>query len=180
MSIFSGKTVKLYVSYNQGKKITMINADDKNELAKKMMVIRIIWGALFSSLFVYILVCHFLADQLEPNMLDPDFPMTLFTNILFAVAVVEVIIAYVVRWFMLKTASREQLDISSTVGKYTTIIIVTNAICESVGIYGLILFLLSQDFQLLYTFMFISALTMLHFRPKTVEIEGIYDKNAND
>ncbi len=151
----------------------MATMEEKQELAKKMVMTWIIWGAMFFSLLMYIIMAHLVMDQLDSNTLGPDFPLALFTNILFAVGVTEVVIAFFLRWFMLKMAGRKQADISQAAGKYTVIVLISCAICESVGIYGLVLFFLCQDFQLLYSFMFISAISMIYFRPKTRELEAI-------
>ena len=86
----------------------MTTAEDKQTLANKMTVIWIIWYALFLSLFIYILVGHLLAENLETNMPAQDFPMSLLTNILFAVGVSELVIAYVLRWFILKQSGQSQ------------------------------------------------------------------------
>ncbi len=45
------------------------------------------------------------------------------------------------------------------------------ALSESIGIYGLVLFFLGDSFQTLYIFIGISALGMFHYRPKREEIE---------
>ena len=156
----------------------MSTAKDKQALKNKMTVIWIIWGALFLSLFIYILVGHLMAGSLETNMLDQEFPMTLLTNILFAIGVSELVLAYVLKWFMLKQSGQSEPDISQAAGKYTVIVIISNAISESVGIYGLVLFFLTQDFQVLYTFMFISAMAMLYFRPKSKELETMCETDS--
>jgi hypothetical protein len=55
-------------------------------------------------------------------------------------------------------------------GKYTTAVMVSLALSESIGIYGLVLFFLGSTIQTLYLFMVISACAMIFFRPKKEEL----------
>ena len=50
------------------------------------------------------------------------------------------------------------------------------ALCESIGIYGLVLFFLGDTFQTLYTFVVISAAGMFYYRPKREELETLLSK----
>jgi hypothetical protein len=58
-------------------------------------------------------------------------------------------------------------------GEYTTAMIVSLALSESIGIYGLVLFLLGDSFQTLYIFISISALAMFFYRPKREDLETL-------
>jgi len=51
--------------------------------------------------------------------------------------------------------------------------IVSLALSESIGIYGLVLFLLGDSFQTLYIFISISALAMFFYRPKREDLETL-------
>ena len=51
--------------------------------------------------------------------------------------------------------------------------IVSLALSEFIGIMGLVLFFLGDNFQVLYTFMAISAIAMLFYRPKRQELETL-------
>ena len=59
------------------------------------------------------------------------------------------------------------------VGQYIPAVITTLALAESIGIYGLLLFLLGGDFKTLYTFIIVSALAMIFYRPKREELERL-------
>ena len=71
------------------------------------------------------------------------------------------------------TSQPSPQDLERIYAKYTTAIIISLALCESVGIYGLILFFLGGSFQTMYTFMIISAAGMFYYRPKREEIEAL-------
>jgi hypothetical protein len=57
--------------------------------------------------------------------------------------------------------------------KYGVAVIVSLAISENIGIFGLVLFVLSKDFQTLYILAIISAIAMLYHRPKMKELQKI-------
>ena len=50
---------------------------------------------------------------------------------------------------------------------------VSLALSEFIGIMGLVLFFLGDNFQVLYTFMAISALAMFFYRPRREELETL-------
>ena len=50
---------------------------------------------------------------------------------------------------------------------------VSLALSEFIGIMGLVLFFLGDNFQVLYTFMAISTIAMFLYRPKREELETL-------
>lgn len=56
------------------------------------------------------------------------------------------------------------------VGRYTVVIIILAALSESIGIYGVVLFLISKNSLVLYQFITISAAAMIYFRPRKEEL----------
>jgi membrane protein implicated in regulation of membrane protease activity len=57
--------------------------------------------------------------------------------------------------------------------RYQTATILSTAFLESIGIYGLILFLMSGEFITLYAFVIVSAIALLYFRPRFEELEKL-------
>jgi hypothetical protein len=111
------------------------------------------------------------------------FPLVLLRNILFGTSIVELIVPHFIRKYTLRkppggpgsvsTPQPSTQDLEKTYAKYTTVMIISLALCESVGIYGLLLFFLGCSFQTMYTFMIISAVGMFYYRPKREEIEAL-------
>jgi len=62
---------------------------------------------------------------------------------------------------------------SAIIGKYVTAMLVSLALSEFIGIMGLALFFLGDNFQVLYIFMAISAVAMFFYRPKREELETL-------
>ena len=157
----------------------MLSPSEKEALDKGMIVLWIIWGAILISLFVYVLVCHLAGDQIRQN-LNPDMPLTLFKNILYAASVLTLLISYFVRKAVLSVRSSSTRTRSSNIsqqpaqpafmGKYTVAMIVSLALSESIGIYGVVLFFMGDSLQTLYTFIGVSAMAMILYRPKKEEI----------
>jgi F0F1-type ATP synthase membrane subunit c/vacuolar-type H+-ATPase subunit K len=159
----------------------MLNPDEKKLLAKGMLNIQIIWGAMLFSLVIYLLVCHLFINNL-PSEISSNFPLALFKNILLFISAVTLLTAVVMRRIML-TVKRGQSPMRShqhtpaqyhpAVAKYMSAIIVSLALSESIGIYGFVIHFLSRDFHSLYIFLVISAFAMIYFRPRMDELTNL-------
>lgn len=157
----------------------MLRSSDKEAIDRGMILTWVIWTALFLSLFVYVLVCHLVGDKIRQNA-NPDFPLDLFRNILYFIAIIELIISYFLRKAALAVRSSDTSPrksiISQTstqsafIGKYAVAMIITLALSESIGIYGMVLFFLGDSFNTLYTFIGVAAIAMFFYRPKKEEI----------
>jgi len=64
-------------------------------------------------------------------------------------------------------------DQSEVMGKYTAAMLLSLAFCESIAIFGMVLYFLGDSLQTLYIFTGISALGMFHYRPKRQEIKNL-------
>jgi hypothetical protein len=154
----------------------------KGTVDNKLHVMWIIWGAMMGSLVIYIVICNLIGDQIRQPT-GPDFPLVLLRNIFFGIGIVALIAIHFIRRFILRklaggrgSGSTSQLspeDLAKIHAKYTTAMITSLALCESLGIYGLILFFLGDSFQVMYTFMIFSAAGMFYCRPKREEIEAL-------
>ena len=159
--------------------VNIIKTKGVEELKKGMQTLWIIWGAMFGSLLVYLIVCHVMADRVKMK----DIPFALFRNILYIIVAVELVIAYYIRKLLLKVRPAKQgsttlneatgLKYRPALSKYTSALIVSLAIVDSIGIYGVVFFFMSRDFQSLYIFTTISAIAMFIYRPKMEEIEKL-------
>jgi hypothetical protein len=159
-----------------------LEANEKEVLEKGMRSLWIIWVGILGSLCVYIFICHHIGDQIKGDM-GSNFPIGTIKHALYLVAIVTLIIAYFFRKRMLSgTFRKSEENISNLkllpsqapfLSKYTTAMIVSLALSETIGIYGLVLFFLGDKYQTLYTFIGISAISMFYFRPKKEEIEKL-------
>lgn len=160
-----------------------MDTSQKGTAENKLFVMWIIWAGMVGSLAIYIVICNLIGDQIK-RPIGPSFPLTLLRNIFFGISIVTLITTYFIRNLILKKPSgspgsvstsepsRQDLD-NKISAKYTVSMIISLVLCESVGIYGLVLFFLGGSFQVMYTFMIISAAGMFYYRPKREEIEAL-------
>jgi len=158
--------------------IDMLEKRELEQLDKGWTIIRIIWGALFGSLAVYLLVCTLIEDRLQS--MSPDFPLETMQIVLFGVSILIFFITGTIRKALLNTSVRGSASAlfrnpssqiqNPAVGKYITAIVAATALSESIGIYGVVLFFLSKDSTTLYLFLIMSAISMFYYRPRKEEL----------
>jgi hypothetical protein len=153
---------------------------DRELLLKEYRIAWLIWIAMVFSLCMYLLICRYMDDAVRQSMENIE----VLRTALFAVSFVVLGTAFFLRRRMLKvTPASMETDISSSgndpslrapgAGKYVSNVVISLALCESVGIYGLVLFFVGDSTEILYTFIAISAAAMLYFRPKKEEMEAM-------
>ena len=154
-------------------------SSEKGVNQSQLLVMWIIWGAMLVSLLIYVLICHLVIDGIRQS-LESDFTFDMLRNILYGVGIFTLFLAHFVRKFILtpRTGGSGSMtskppplkDQSQVVGKYVMAMLLSLALSESIGIFGLVLFLLGDSFQTLYIFIGISALGVFHYRPRREEI----------
>ena len=163
-------------------KVHMVETQDKAAIAKGMQMLWVIWAAMLGSLLIYILICLQLGEGLMGNE-RTEVPIDLLRKILLGVAAAELIVTYYLRRFLLKGRSNAAgintvrgsftMNQPPFVSHYTVAVIISLALADSIGIYGLVLFLLGDSLQVFYTFIVISALAMVFYRPRREELERL-------
>jgi predicted Zn finger-like uncharacterized protein len=148
-----------------------LDENEKEILKDSMRTNWIIWAAMLLSLIVYVLICHLFKDDLW-GVVDIGNMLNNLKYVLFAVALVEFIIIFFMRRLILTNTQSIQ-NVTATV-QYTSALIISFALAESIGIYGLVLFFLGSDFETLYIFNAIAGLAMIIHRPKMDELKGLF------
>ena len=160
----------------------MLAEHERRAIEKGLLILWIFWASILGSLFIYVFICHQFGDEIRRTM-SPNSFVPLVRKILYGVAIITLFLTHFLRRFMLAGKSSGSLakflkpGIQSNrppfLAKYATTLIISLALSESIGIYGLVLFLLGDDFQTLYIFTGISALAMYFYRPKREELEKL-------
>ena len=160
----------------------MLDEAEKKVIERGMMTLWLIWGAIFISLFIYVFIAHALGEGIRQTPMNES-DLSLLRNILIVVGIFEIFIIHMLRRFMLPKGPEEygvenreraaHPEASSFLSLYTKATIITLALAESIGIYGLVLFFLGDSLQTLYLFMAASAVIMFYFRPKKHELESL-------
>jgi hypothetical protein len=144
----------------------------------------IIWTAMFGSLAVAVIICYACADALKFFIIQ-NFSYSLTRNILLVMSAVLFVMIGNIRRFQLhgksiaqRVAKTERFGKDSTpiLLKYMSVVVISLMLSEIIGVFGVILFLLSGDFPSLLIFIAFSAVTMLMNCPKSKEVQNISDK----
>ena len=146
------------------------------EMEKGMMTLKIIWLALMMSLAIYGIVGRMIAPGMGSTMSREAFGMLRMA--LYALGFATVIASCFIKKLILagkgQAIDPTQARPASVVQRYTSAVIASLAMSESVGLYGLVLFLLGKDETDLYLLLAISALAMAYHRPKRDELANLY------
>ena len=157
----------------------MLEKEEMQHLQKNWKVNMIIWGAIFASLPVYLIICKLLDKQQLVGQ-DPDLPMETIAIVLIVASIVTLFVTSLIRKKLIKVENSRVIVSDETglsvpwvhqvTARYTAAMVISAALSESIGIYGLVVFLLSQNFVLFYQFLFLSAAGMLYYRPRKEEL----------
>lgn len=144
---------------------------EMKQLETGWRVILMIWGAILASLGIYLVVCLVVEKELQIK-LDPDFPLDTLKYSLFGVSFFTLFLVHYIRKFLLRAGNSSQTSSPQhpAIAKYSVAVVITSALLESIGIYGVVLFLISKDTLSLYQLLIISAAAMIHFRPRKNEL----------
>ena len=151
------------------------NQNEMEQLNKSWRVIVIIWGAMLASLGIYLVVCLAIKSQMQLNV-DPNLPLQTIKYVLFGVSIITLFGVYYLRKFLLRISSstinlnQSPSSQNPAAGKYLVVVTITSMLLESIGIYGVVLFLITNDTSSLYQLLIIAATAMIYFRPRKDEL----------
>jgi len=137
-----------------------------DELEKSWKTIYIIWIAMLIALFVYMLVGLSLEDKIDIPI-DKSV-LNIVRYIFYLLSGVLVFSIKYVRKFILNSKSANGKNVYSenpAVFKYIKATIASLAIAEFVAVLGLVLFVIGKNKIDLYLLVFISAVSMIVYRP---------------
>jgi hypothetical protein len=142
----------------------------------------IIWASMLVVLVMCIVVCYYLAENLQTRS-SQDVSLEMLKNIFYGLTVGSLLLANFLKKLLLrvKIDQPNQMLIDPTpvrhqppfVTRYSKAVIISLAISVSIGLYGHIFFFSSADFPTLYTFMAIAAAAMFYFHPKIEELKKL-------
>jgi hypothetical protein len=154
----------------------MLSETAKNSTEKGFMTLRILWGAILASLFIYLVIAHLLGGEVRQRA-GATVSVPLFRNVLIVIGIIEILIIRFLRKRMLSKDALLKLrerrgpsDQMPIVAQYTTVVVISAALAESIGIYGLLLYFLGADIQTFYVFLAVSAALLIFYRPKKEEL----------
>jgi len=150
---------------------------ETERLDKGWLLILVIWGAILSTLAVYIGVCYLIKIPSDSAQITEDV-LEKMRYILLGISVAELFVIRFVRKLALKVRAGEGVGASGSgqhpaVAKYFAATLVSAALAESIAIYGVVIYFMSGDVTSLYPFVIIAAAAMLYFRPRKDELYAL-------
>ncbi|WP_373501809.1 hypothetical protein [Desulfococcus sp.] len=139
-------------------------------LQKHFNVIRIIWLAMLTSLGIYLVVSRLVGDAVRQEV-GNGVALDLMRRILISISAALLIFMDVFRKRMMKP--RPGMTVAAVVQRYSLMSLVSFAVAESIGIFGLVLYFLGDAEAYLYFLIGISALAMFYYRPRFGTLETL-------
>jgi hypothetical protein len=152
---------------------------EREHLKSDLILPWVIVGIMLAMLATYLIVCHTLGEQLQQPL--PEDRRILLRTIFYVIAIVTFPLTNLIRHIQLRLnqtmpiSSARQDAVSVAKSRYLVTVIVSMALIEVVGVFGLILFVFGDGFNNLYIFTGLSALGLFLYRPKADEYSEIID-----
>jgi len=130
----------------------------------------LVCAALLALLIAYNIVCHVWGGEIRINLDEPQ--RILIRTILYGVTIVLFPLANLLRHILLRLNQTMPGDKPAS-QRYMLTVVVTLALIETVGVFGLLMFILGDDFNTLYIFSVLAALGIFLHKPNLDEYLAI-------
>lgn len=150
----------------------MLGKIERKQLKSDLFILWVILGTMVATMGVYIFLCLYLGDELR--VWTDRGPPILIRTILYAVSIATFPIINLIRHIMLRLNQTMPGDTSARIRYYTTVL-VSLGLAETMGVYGLVLYILGDNLNTLYIFCFLSVLAMILYGPKLDEYAGVVE-----
>lgn len=121
---------------------------------------------------VYVVGCHLYGNQLQQHL--PEQQREWIRSIFYGVAIITFPLTNLIRHIMVRLNQTMPGDKLAR-HRYSATIIVSMSMIESMGVLGVVMFLLGDDFNTLYIFTVLVLLGLFLYRPKLNEYYRIVD-----
>ena len=137
-----------------------------------LMIHRTLWLTMAMSLAAVFAVFIWQGTQWQQHW--PEERLVFLRTVLYALAILLFPVANLIRFIQVRLCQTMPGD-KPAKNRYLTAVIVSLGLVESIGIMGLIMFLLGDGYNTLYIFSGLSALGFILYRPKTSEYLSIVE-----
>lgn len=154
----------------------MLTSENQQALKKDLLIHWLVFGALLTSLGVYLVIGYNFAAMLRGPVMSEE-PVVI-KSIFYALAIITFPMINLLRHVTLRL---NQTMPTATPAKlrYLVSVIISLALAETIGIYGLVLALLGDSINSLWIFTLLALLAMILYRPKFNEYLSIVTALAN-
>jgi hypothetical protein len=156
----------------------MSDDNKRHTLQTRIRTAWLIWASMLSMLAVYILIARLWGGQIRTAAGSGASIIPLRT-VFYMVALATFPLINFLRRKMVRYPSRRRwhhdrhIQTSRYDSYYLTIVTLSLALAESIGVWGFVLFILGDNLQTLYLFCGMSALAIVLYRPKADELEQL-------
>lgn len=134
-----------------------------------------ICAAMLLFLLIYNLICHLWGAEIRQPLEESQ--RILIRTIFYVIAIALFPLTNLLRFILLRL--NQTMPGERTAGqRYLVTIIVTQGMIEVVSLFGLIMFLLGDDFNTLYIFTLLGVVGIYLHKPKPEELQSIIDALA--
>lgn len=127
-------------------------------------------GAMVGSQLIYIAICHSLGPQIQQTLELEQ--RVIIRTVFYVLAIATFPLTTLVRHILVRL-NQTMPGPKTASQRYLVTVIVSQAMMESVGIFGLVMFILGDDFNTLYIFCGLAILGCFLQRPKPEEYHTI-------
>ncbi len=149
-----------------------------DSVAQGLRVPWVITGSMVFSLMMYLSLAHLAGAELQGTISLMEEQRILIRTVLYIVAIITLPMTNLLRHVMLRL-NQTMPGPYSAARRYLVTVVVSMAMVETIGLYGLIMFVLGDDFNNLYIFTGMSALGMYLYRPKASEYRSIVEARSD-
>jgi len=157
----------------------MMDRELSGRIGKSLATLKIIWGAMLFSLAIYLFIGTYLSSRLQSGLSDPD-TVDIIRSVLYAVSMATLVVTKIMRKKALAKVGEaarpegqedsDAVNLAPVLARYATAMIVSLALSESIGIYGLVLSLLGTGTTDLFVLTGVAAAAMVYYRPREDEV----------
>lgn len=120
---------------------------------------------------IYIILCHQIPEQLQQIQTSEE-QRVFIRSILYVIAIIAFPMTSLIRHIQLRL-NQTMIGDKSAHKRYLLTVIVSQILISWVGVFGLVMFALGDDFNTLYIFSFLAGLGFFLQRPKMTEYHSI-------
>lgn len=148
----------------------LLDEGERQTVERQWLTVCILWGSILAALAVYIIIANIVGPEEavaiggEPD--DPAWLVHVPRYVMGAMSLGLLVAAFVIR----RAAGNPKGLVGRFTGAYLNAVIVAWALCESVGIFGLVNFFIEGEFLWLYIFVGVAAAALILLRPRKREL----------
>jgi hypothetical protein len=158
----------------------MVQREEMEIINKGWRNINIIWAGVLISLAFYLFVGLYIQDKIKISQGVDSNILRKVRITLYIISVITLILTKYIRKTLLARKGRGKFiktpqpaagyNQHPAITKYFPAMVISSAMLGTIGVYGFILFYLGKNLIDLYLLIFISAVSMLYFRPQKTEL----------